>query len=164
MAEPKLWDQQKGETDGAYSHFLIYRNLGPARSIEAAYFLCSSIASNRAKSRRGSKPASNRASGQWAKESEQFNWQARAHAWDVKVFDEAGQRVVVNFVALLEQLSRRALEAMANPRVKPRGLKSIVEVVTVLGAYIPAETVANLSTDSRSNRAPAIGALPGERP
>ena len=33
----QLWDRQKDETAIAYSHFLFYRNIGPTRSIDAAY-------------------------------------------------------------------------------------------------------------------------------
>src|SRR5262249_28786381 len=39
MAENKLkpWDQQPDEPDAAYSRFLMYRNLGPARTLDAAF-------------------------------------------------------------------------------------------------------------------------------
>ncbi len=151
--DSKPWDQQQGESKEAYARFLIYRNLGPARSIDVAYAAAQSLAAKRVKSRQPAK----RASGQWMKDSVNYNWPERAAAWDIEVFSEAGQRVVINFISILEVLSRNTLEALANPRVKPHSLKSIMTLVGILGAYIPAETVAALRDYSGTDRAPAIG-------
>lgn len=37
QAKRKAWEQLPDEPDSAYARFLMYRNLGPARSIDAAF-------------------------------------------------------------------------------------------------------------------------------
>src|SRR5687768_17558601 len=103
------WDQLPGEPDVAYARFLLYRNLGPARSLEKAYgaFL-STIEDESAQNR--VKP---RASGTWCEDSAQYKWVARAVAWDVDSFKVLGTQFVVRYVEVLNKLTERLLDELA---------------------------------------------------
>src|SRR5579871_3562506 len=93
------WDQQPEEPDAAYARFLVYRNLGPSRSIDAAYHSAGAINAEAKRSK------AKRASSTWFLEASQWNWQARAEAWDVFMLLASGQRVVTRFIAALDKLS-----------------------------------------------------------
>jgi hypothetical protein len=59
------------ESAAAYARFLAYRNLGPARTLDAAYRAFRGVPEGSKRCRRP---------GQWQRESVQFNWAARALA------------------------------------------------------------------------------------
>lgn len=66
---------QQGESRAAYHAFLHYRDLGPSRSIVAAY--------NDHRTRcRGREGSVKRASGRWTAWSMDWRWTERAEAWD----------------------------------------------------------------------------------
>lgn len=72
------WEQLKaeGETARWYSRFLLYRDLGPTRTL---------IGSVRAEQDAKGIPLEERAhgaSGAWRQTAEKFNWKERAEAWD----------------------------------------------------------------------------------
>lgn len=152
------WEQREDESDAAYARFLVYRNLGPARSLDAAYAL---VATKRVKSRGSPKiDTARRASGQWVQDSAAFDWAARATAWDVQVLTEVGRRAVVNFIHALELVSLKTLNELLNPKRRPANWHQLMEAVNLLGSFIPAETVAALQSDAAEHRTPAIGATP----
>src|SRR4030067_400717 len=124
----QAWEQREGEQNEAYARFLVYRNLGVARSLDSAY--C--VALNRVKSR---------ASGQWVKECSKYEWVMRASAWDVYVLTEIGQQVVVRYVNALDLAFQRIIESLANRKIKPRSWGAIIDSITTLGGFIPQETV-----------------------
>src|SRR5262245_47569840 len=148
---PNPWDQRPGESSAAYRRFLIYRDLGPGRSLRAA---------DRA-ARQGREPytkrhGKTRCSGQWSDDCRHFDWVTRAHAWDVYQLATHGQTAVVAFVSALEAATRKLLERLE--RVKgPATWKEITEAMLVLSECIPAETleaVARLGRDSAGKADP----------
>ena len=92
----KAWDQQPGEPAAAYARFLVYRGLGPCRSLDKA-----------ARAYGGSK---GRAPGNWFREAAAWKWQERAQAWDIATFAEVGKRAVVAYLALIEGIATRAID------------------------------------------------------
>src|SRR5262249_5670477 len=77
----KPWDQRPDEPDPAFVRFLIYRDLGPGRSLIQAYLAFLRLLD-------GSTEGVERRSipGQWYRDSRQWEWVRRARAWDVEVF------------------------------------------------------------------------------
>ena len=70
----KMWDRQPGEGRRAYEAFCIFRDMGPERKyIKVAEKLRKSCTLVR----------------KW---SSQFNWQARADAWDASITEEARRK------------------------------------------------------------------------
>ncbi len=161
MAEERQpWDREPAEPAEAYARFLLYRNLGPMRSIDKAYALVASTDPSRAqrarakggKKRRARATPQKRAPGQWWEDSAKYHWPERAQAWDIAVLTEAGQAVVVKFVATLNAVFERILVTLENPRAKPgaRTWESIIESLTIVGAFVPQETIPR----SRAHPAP----------
>src|SRR5262245_65289425 len=108
-APPNPWDPQPDEPAAAYRRFLVYRNLGPARSIDAACRLGG--AANRKKSQR--------ATGTWFADSRTFDWPARALAWDIAQIATNGQRAAVGFITALEAYALAVVQALEG-RPRPR--------------------------------------------
>ncbi len=127
----KPWEQQPGEPAEAYVRFLEYRNLGPARSIDAAYAVSNKIAPNRAKPRR--------ASGQWDADSATYRWVERAAAWDIETFSTIGQQAVIKFIAAIDKFAEKTLAAMES--TEPRNWSDILDTIELLSRLIPSETV-----------------------
>ncbi len=153
--ERRPWDQLEGESDAAYARFLIYRNLGPARSLNVAY-LAANPKAIKGNKRQGSAP------GQWTRDSVQFNWPERASAWDVEILTETGRETVVGFIHALRLISTKALAALMKDSARPRSWKGALEAVILLGNFIPAETVQRLQADARERRISAIGGRGGD--
>lgn len=67
---PESWDRQPGEPERGYDAFLVYRDLGPERSVPAAY------------RQRSGNDLAKQAGGQWNAWSKAFHWKSRALAYD----------------------------------------------------------------------------------
>lgn len=148
------WDKRDDESDAAYARFLVYRNLGPARSLDAAYALAKPKAT---KGNKRQRYGGTSISGQWTRDSVQFEWKTRADVWDVEMLTEVGKHAVVNFIHTLEAVSVKTLQELANAKRRPANWHEIMEAVNLLGSFIPAETVAALQSDAAEHRTPAIG-------
>jgi hypothetical protein len=146
------WERRRGEPVAAYTHFLFYRNLGPARSIDGAYaaYLATSevndIATDGGAAKRGK---TRRAPGNWWREAADYEWQSGAAAWDVSVLAEEGRAAVVMFVAVVRDASRRLLGAMCDPNMTIQNWSQIADLITVIGAHIPTELVQRAALPSQ---------------
>jgi hypothetical protein len=65
------WDRQPGESLVAFAAFRVFRDLGPARTVDAAFDACVRSPRNR-----------RRALGRWHERRRRFHWIERATAWD----------------------------------------------------------------------------------
>lgn len=148
------WDQQPGEPPEAYARFLVYRNLGPARTIEAAY-------KANAEGRKSGKPVSR--SGHWEEDSRTHNWVERSTRWDIHNLTTAGAGAVAKFVRIIDLVALRSLEALEDGNIKPTDWAGLVNALDKLGAYIPAETVAQIRDTANRDGVAAIG-TPGHKP
>jgi hypothetical protein len=152
---PRPWDKLEDETRSAYTHFLIYRNLGPARTLQLAYDaylemnrLAEAKAGKKKKAEIGDKPVTG---GQWRREYPLHEWKQRAEFWDVWVFTEAGDRVVVLMLALVDRLLEQALEGTVANR--PNNWSQVLETVKALRELVPQESFLALCRHSAAMRA-----------
>jgi len=135
IEQKKPWEQLSGEPDAAYTRFLIYRNLGPARSLDAAYrAFVGSSATKRAKTQA-------KANGQWTKDSAQWNWDERARAWDIALLSQMVPEAAVTILNLINETARVALETLKFGKLKPRTWNALSETVTILASFISPETI-----------------------
>jgi hypothetical protein len=121
-----LWEQRPGESAKAYQAFCIYRDLGPRRSVDQASRLYhqTSRTTDAAPARR------RRASGTIRGWANQWQWSARATAWDAeqtRVYEAA--RIVdrremderqARLAMMLQQKGIERLRQLRPEELKPR--------------------------------------------
>lgn len=149
VVERKAWEQQEGEPDAAYARFLVYRNLGPARSLDDAYRASRGIAPKRTKTPQ--------VSGQWKDDSARWKWVERATAFDVEMFAALGVQVVARFYKSLDIISRKSLVNLMDESVKPKGWSESVDATVRIGQFIPAEVPERIRRDFSEGNGVAIG-------
>ena len=121
------WDQLPNEPLTSYRRFLVYRNLGPGRSLDRAY-----------EAIKGSKK---QPSGYFAKISGKFDWERRATAWDIENMADQGARTAVNFVKTLEILAAKAILDAMKPEREIRNVDQLLDVLNVIGNFITPEVI-----------------------
>jgi hypothetical protein len=130
-AAPMPWDRQTGEPPAAYARFLIFRALGPARSLGGAYGVYL-----------GEPDAKRPAPGRWRRDSVRWSWQERAVAWDIDQLSTQGIAAIAAFVAAVNKASLCLLEAMFDPNIRIADWGQIAELLEVIGRHVPTELVA----------------------
>lgn len=112
---PEPWDQQPGETPGAYRAFVVYLELGITRTLDAAYRSTRPPPGPDAGPDAGSTPAAQpRAPGSWKTWYRSHKWKERAGAFDrrdAEVAQTAREKVIATVAAdragrMLEQEQR----------------------------------------------------------
>ena len=83
VSAAQAWTRRPGETSTAYAAFCIYRDLGPGRSLDAAYAQAQGL-------QKGDK----RASGHFQRWHRDYAWHSRAEAFDA-FLDEAKRQAEV---------------------------------------------------------------------
>ena len=120
MNDTPLYDRQPGESSKAFAKYLIYRNIKPdRRSLLAAYGLYQEQAE---KGRRG---AYKSVPGSWREIADQWNWKARAQAYDAKLQAEQEAR----------EQALREFESAEIERILTTGLASTHERVQALAEF-----------------------------
>jgi hypothetical protein len=147
----KSWEQQPGEPDTAFAHFLAFLTLGVGRTIIRAYKL--------------THPESEAAvvSGLWREESSKWSWRKRANAFDLSSFRDAAREAAAMYAEAIGHLGKKALEAMASekPEMRPRDWPEALNAFGHLASLFPADTILGLVDQAERSGDPA-GAKPAE--
>ena len=125
MAE--VWERQPGESSRAYAAFCIYRDLGPARSLDKALAQANKKPSNRR---------------HWARWMERYRWLERAQAYDdyierikreeqEKEILDMAQRHARLAVAFQQKIAERLMD-LDPKELSPRDLSVWLDVATKL--------------------------------
>jgi hypothetical protein len=149
------WERRKCEPDAAYAHFLLYRNLGLARSIGKAYSAYKATSEVYAiaigeEAAKGGKRR--RAPGNWWGEAATHEWEGRAVAWDVAMLASTGRKAIAAFCALLEQASVRCLAAVVNGEIAPNDWTKLIETIHALGSLIPSDLIRDAALHGEGGR------------
>lgn len=120
----KPWERQKGEGEKAYEAFVLYRDMGPKRSIRA---VGQELGKSRALIER------------W---SSQWDWQERVRAYENELDKEARAKALKDRKAMTKrhigismQLQRKALEALNKLQVEamsPKDIREFIKMATDL--------------------------------
>jgi hypothetical protein len=131
------WDRQENEPKATYVRFLLYRDLGPTRTVEAAYekFLGEKAA--------GKSGETLSVSGQWWKDCSTYNWTDRAQAWDIHIFSKVGREAAVALGHYVRELATRGLR-MLKRSPGPESWKEHLETIHALCSVISPEVMAIL--------------------
>jgi hypothetical protein len=140
--EQPIWDQLPGESDAAYARFLVYRNLGPARSLDKAY-----TAQHDDKASKGVKRR--QVSGQWYRDSVEHEWRRRAERWDISNMREHGRSATINFIAAVSRLSEKTAAGLDSVNVK--SWSDAVSAINALGSLISADAISAIVEDTEAS-------------
>lgn len=94
------WEQQPGETPAAWRAFCVYRDLGPGRSIDAAW-----------KKHTGQQASLKRAARRWFTWSVAYGWEARTREYDAHIERETRQRAEVETIKRRAEMLRKHQQA-----------------------------------------------------
>lgn len=120
------WDQLKDESDNHYFLFLIYRNLGPGRTLTKAHrFHQKEIAG------RDTAPAS--PGGVMKEACRTHRWPERAIAWDVWNLQLYGAHTAVCYVMALRNIARRAFAMSKTAKPGTQEWRDLVTAMKELG-------------------------------
>jgi hypothetical protein len=133
--ELQLWEQQKDEPYDDYGCFLLYRNLGPGRTLQLAYLEYRLTFKNADREALESEEKLPPVPGSWATISSKWDWVRRSDAWDVHVFELYGERAVIKFVNALEKIAEKSCQALARPNMKPKTWHDVLEALAIIQQY-----------------------------
>lgn len=133
-AAAQPWDRREGETPKAFRAFCIYRELGPSRSLAAAY--------HRYRLERDGGEAGEKQGTDLPKAPSYFElwcskheWVRRTEAWDAHVDREARDRAADEYVDWLRDFQRRRMEtARRLQKGVQRGCELLLERLETLEA------------------------------
>ena len=127
----KSWEQQEGESDTAFAHFLAFLSLGVERSIIRAYRLAHP------------ESASTAVSGVWRAESITWRWRKRANDFDLSLFRESARELVATYGEAMQAIARKALAALTSKEteMRPRDWNEALHAFAVVRSLLPKETI-----------------------
>ncbi len=139
---PSVWDRQEGETPKAFAAFVVFRDQGPSRSLDAAY-----------REARGQRSGNKRAPGTWTDWYTRYRWKQRAEAYDahlerlarrdretehlgdLQAYRERQKRIaqatIENCVGLMEKAGAR-LEGLEPEQIPPKLLPAFFRAAAAL--------------------------------
>jgi hypothetical protein len=138
------WEKKDGEPDEAYARFLMYRGLGPGRSVLAAYNLFTRTFRNAAQN---SPKTPTQVPGHWSDDCARWSWVDRAHAWDVHVLHTHGERLSVLWVGILTLAAEKCAQKLAQPGCRPKDFMQAVSVIDKLSAFLTPDAIKSLQPD-----------------
>jgi hypothetical protein len=141
MGEP--WDQLPTEPDEAYSRFLLYRNLGPGRSLHAAYLTYLTTFRNASDDIQTGKKRQ-QVPGFWGADSGRWKWVDRANAWDHHVLHTHGERLSILWVGILTTAAEKCAQKLAQPNCRPKDFMQCMAVVDKLSAFLSPDAVQSI--------------------
>jgi hypothetical protein len=152
----EAWEQHEGEPEDSYIRFLYYRNLGPTRSLDAAYLLYVQSGEIETKEKgvvlvtKRNKPS--RASGQWREDASTYSWEFRANQWDINNLSIAGKSVISDFYEMLSLMTFQTLETIREGKLKPTSYSQILEGMALIGSIVSPEAIAAWRDSASTDR------------
>jgi len=143
------WERLDGEPEVAYARFLLYRNLGPARTLEAAYSI-----SCRAKAKDSTK---RHIPGSWGEECARYSWRERATAWDIAQLETIVPGSVATIYTAIGEFAKVTLDQLQSGKVRPRNWAQVMAALNVLANFVTPET-------ADAARARLVGKTAGDAP
>lgn len=149
MAEP--WDRTPRESAEAYTRFLLYRNLGPGRSLRKAH---RAYQRTRDPGAGGNEPL--HLPGHWTAESAEHRWVERAALWDVRNIRAYGARLAVLHVQAMTKVAEKNARYAGRLSPGDDGWADLVASLRLIAAVITPELVRDVSQGPPADRpAPA---------
>lgn len=139
-----VWERMADEPEESYARFLIYRGLGPLRTLPYAE-----------KTATGSKKK--QASGTWTKDSTTYKWVERCTAWDISLLTKNGERLGYVFIGILEKMAEQLAERVASGLAKPKTQRDVIEWLKTLSPYLTPQLIEKIRSQP-----PGANSLPSD--
>jgi hypothetical protein len=147
------WDQLPDESDAAYCRFLVYRNLGPSRTLVRAY---RAYLRGFELGQGGQKGPP----GSYREEAVRFRWRERSEAWDVANLRRYGNKLAVLYVAGLEQVAAKFLRAARKYKPGDKAWPQVLDTMVQLAGQLTAAKAAGAMDVYIQPPDPGRGAAP----
>lgn len=125
------WDQQPGEPSEAYARFLVYRNLGPGRSLDAAYGIANV----------GNRRKSSERSGTWQENATAHRWRERAARWDVAQLSVVVPSTAGVIFEAIAEFARQVLAEVQAGTHKPKSWTEVKDALIVLAGFVSPDVI-----------------------
>jgi len=155
MADP--WAQLPGESDESYARFLIYRNLGPKRSLRKGYLHYLRAYDGYAGGVKGLHPP-----GCWYEDSGGHFWVDRAAAWDIRNLVAYGSKVAVLHVRAVTLMAEKNLRAVSRLSPGDDGWSGLVASMRLVSDFFTPDVVRGIQDRNQPAR-PALVPAGSER-
>lgn len=155
------WDQQDGEDDHDYLQFLFYLNMGMERNVTAAARAWRRLSREQREKagdllrmpQEGEQPSKS-----WSALAQTWDWRRRAVRYDIHMMQTEGAEAVTLFVAGIKRAAAAAYAAFDPENgVKITRVSEAIKLLSLVGGYVPQETVERLQADAADNRTPRLG-------
>ena len=145
----KPWDKLPNETDEQYARFLLYRNIGPKRSMRKAY-------ARYLREYDGFRGGSERlhVPGNWIANCRDLFWTERAFAWDVRNLAAYGGKVASLHAAAVAQVARKNLRWAKRLNPGDKGWPDLMRSMMQVQAFLTPELVRGIQDRNQSANEP----------
>lgn len=141
---PAPWDKLKAESDESYARFLMYRNLGPGRSIRRAYHqYLQRFDGFTGGTKRLHVP------GSWTSEAADHGWVSRAQAWDVRNLTAYGAKVAVLHVLTVKRLAEKNRRALGRLEPGDDGYTDVLAGIRVVADFLTPDVVRGIAEQNQ---------------
>lgn len=141
MADP--WDQLPNEPNEAYARFMMYRNMGPGRTLLAAYSAHVATFRNAATDAI-KRQKTQQVPGHWGEDSARWRWGDRADAYDIHILHTHGEKLSKLWVGILVLAAEKCAQKLAQPGCRPKDFMQAVSVIDKLAAFLSPDAVKKL--------------------
>lgn len=146
------WSKLPAESDEAYSRFLIYRNLGPCRSIRRAYFRYLQEYDGYRGGIKGINPPHN-----WRAECAEYFWVERSAAWDVRNLSAYGARIAVLHVQAMTKVAEKSVRYAKRLEPGDEGWGDLLDSIRLVAEFLTPDVIRAIQERSKPARAAADG-------
>lgn len=139
------WDRLPDETDAQYAQFLVFRDLGPSRTLARAYRQYLKHFDTTPGARKGP-------SGAFKETAAARRWRERAEAWDVWRLLTYGARIAPLYVAAVEQMTKKLLAASQRIRPGQKGWRDVLDTLGAISAQLEVAKRAGAGGESTDDK------------
>lgn len=153
------WDKLTTESDEDYARFLMYRNLGPTRSVRECYFRYLQEYDNYQGRKNGVRPPNS-----WQLQCRRNFWIERAAAWDVRNLSHYGQKIVALHSEAIAAIARKNLRAARRLNVGQKGWSDLQASIRTVAEYLTPELLKNVQQRTGNDQPTLDPATVGREP